>query len=79
LAPFDPAILSRKSASLSRPVLFHYTANPETLRAMAANLFAAIGEGLRASPRQRYKLSDAARAHRDLEGRRTVGASVLVP
>jgi NADPH2:quinone reductase len=60
-------------------VLFHYTADPETLRAMAANLFAAIDAGLRAAPRQRYALSQAAQAHRDLEGRRTVGASILVP
>jgi len=77
--PVDPAIFSRKSASLTRPVLFHYTADPETLRAMAANLFAAIDAGLRAAPRQRYALSQAAQAHRDLEGRRTVGASILVP
>jgi NADPH:quinone reductase-like Zn-dependent oxidoreductase len=79
LDPFDPAILSRKSASLTRPVLFHYTAEPETLRAMAANLFAAIAGGMRAAPRQRYPLAEAARAHRELEGRRTVGASVLIP
>lgn len=79
LDPVDPAIFSRKSASLTRPVLFHYTADPETLRAMAANLFAAIDAGLRAAPRQRYALSQAVQAHRDLEGRRTVGASILVP
>jgi NADPH:quinone reductase-like Zn-dependent oxidoreductase len=79
LDPVDPAMLSRKSASLTRPVLFHFTADPETLRAMAANLFAAIAGGLRAAPRQRYPLAEAARAHRDLEGRRTVGASILVP
>jgi NADPH:quinone reductase len=28
---------------------------------------------------QRYALQDAAQAHRDLEMRRTVGASVLIP
>lgn len=79
LDPLDPAIFSRKSASLTRPVLFHYTAEPEVLRAMAANLFAAIAGGMRAAPRQRYPLNEAARAHRDLEGRRTVGASILTP
>jgi NADPH:quinone reductase-like Zn-dependent oxidoreductase len=79
LDPVDPAIFSRKSASLTRPVLFHYTSDPETLRAMAANLFAAIAGGLRAAPRQRYPLAEAARAHRELESRRTVGASVLIP
>jgi NADPH2:quinone reductase len=72
-------LLSRKSASLTRPVLFHFTSDPDMLRAMAANLFAAIAGGLRAGPRQRYPLAEAARAHRELEGRRTVGASVLIP
>jgi NADPH:quinone reductase-like Zn-dependent oxidoreductase len=28
---------------------------------------------------QRYKLADAASAHRDLEARKTTGATVLVP
>jgi len=28
---------------------------------------------------QRYKLADAAQAHRDLEARKTTGASVIVP
>jgi NADPH2:quinone reductase len=28
---------------------------------------------------QRYPLADAAQAHRDLEGRRTTGATVLIP
>jgi NADPH:quinone reductase-like Zn-dependent oxidoreductase len=79
LDPVDPALLSRKSASLTRPVLFHFTSDPDMLRAMAANLFAAIAGGLRAGPRQRYPLAEAARAHRELEGRRTVGASVLIP
>ncbi|HNQ76959.1 MAG TPA: zinc-binding dehydrogenase, partial [Pseudothauera hydrothermalis] len=28
---------------------------------------------------QRYPLADAAQAHRDLEGRRTTGSTVLLP
>jgi NADPH2:quinone reductase len=28
---------------------------------------------------QRYPLSDVVRAHKDLEGRRTTGSSVLIP
>jgi NADPH2:quinone reductase len=34
---------------------------------------------LRVQIGQRYALQDAAQAHADLEGRRTVGASVLIP
>jgi NADPH2:quinone reductase len=30
-------------------------------------------------PRQSYALKDAAQAHRDLEGRKTVGSTILVP
>jgi NADPH2:quinone reductase len=28
---------------------------------------------------QRYPLADAARAHRDLEARKTTGSSILIP
>jgi len=30
-------------------------------------------------PRQSYALKDAAQAHRDLEGRKTTGSTILVP
>lgn len=72
--------LSAKSATLSRPVLFHYTADPTELKAIVANVFDLVVRGvLRVDVRQRYPLGDAARAHRDLESRRTIGASVLLP
>jgi NADPH2:quinone reductase len=46
----------------------------------AADLFSTLKSGaVRISVKQRYPLSDAARAHRDLEARRTVGSSILVP
>jgi NADPH2:quinone reductase len=39
-----------------------------------------IGRGLvRIEIGQTYPLQDAAQAHRDLEGRRTVGSTVLLP
>jgi NADPH:quinone reductase-like Zn-dependent oxidoreductase len=78
--PLDPAALEARSATLSRPVLFHYTANPEDLRAIAGNVFDMLARGaLRVAIHQRYALADAAQAHRDLESRRTTGASILVP
>jgi NADPH2:quinone reductase len=78
--PIDPEALEAKSATLSRPVLFHYTANPEDLRAIAGNVFDMLARGaLRVAIHQRYVLADAAQAHRDLESRRTTGASILVP
>ena len=76
----DMAALSAKSATLSRPVLFHYTATRARLAAMADALFAAVrGNVLRTEIRHRYPLSAAADAHRDLEARRTAGQIVLLP
>jgi NADPH:quinone reductase-like Zn-dependent oxidoreductase len=78
--PIDPGALSAKSATLSRPVLFHYTANAEDLRTISGNVFDMLGRGvLKVAINQRYALADAAQAHRDLESRRTTGASILVP
>ena len=81
-APEPPPLtaLSAKSATFSRPVLFHYTADPAVLREMAGNVFDLVTRGLlRVEIGQRYPLAEAARAHRDLEARRTIGASVLMP
>ena len=39
LPPLDPRRQAAKSLRISRPVLFHYTADPVRLRAMAANVF----------------------------------------
>ena len=70
--------LGEKSATLSSPVLFHYTA--EHLGEMAGRVFAALREGiLKVETRHRYPLSSAAQAHRELEGRRTIGPLVLLP
>jgi NADPH2:quinone reductase len=47
---------------------------------MAEELFAVVGSGAVKIPvNQKYPLKDAAKAHRDLEGRETTGSSILVP
>jgi NADPH:quinone reductase len=70
--------LTAKSGTLSRPVLFHYTA--EHLQEMAGNVFSALRDGtIRVDVRHRYPLAAAADAHRDLEARRTSGQIVLLP
>ena len=70
--------LTHKSGTLSRPVLFHYTA--EHLQQMAGSVFSALRDGtLRVDVRHRYPLAAAADAHRDLEARRTSGQVVLLP
>ncbi len=70
--------LTAKSGTLSRPVLFHFTA--EHLNEMAGNVFRALRDGtLKVEVRHRYPLAAAADAHRDLEARRTAGSVVLLP
>ena len=72
--------LSSKSGTLSRPVLFHYTAQRPMLEEIARNTFEALKNGtLRVEIRHRFPLSAAAEAHRELEARRTSGPIVLLP
>ena len=78
---FDPALLSAKgSLFLTRPTLFTYSAKPADLQAMAAELFQVVGDGIvKIEVSQTYALADTAQAHRDLEARKTTGASILLP
>ncbi len=70
----------RGSLFLTRPVLFHYTAKREDLLSMASELFAVLeDEAVRVVIGQRYALREVELAHRELENRRTVGASILLP
>lgn len=72
--------LTSKSATLSRPVLFHYTAERAVLQEIAGNVFKSLRDGtLRVELRHLYSLAAAAEAHRDLEARRTTGSIVLLP
>lgn len=79
--PFDIGLLAQKgSLFLTRPMLFTYIARREDLLAMAEELFAAIRQGwLDVKIGQRFSLSQAAEAHRALESRRTIGATLLLP
>src|SRR5262245_15676722 len=79
LPPLDPGLQSAKSLRVSRPVLFHYTADPVRLRAMAATVFSMFERGvLRVSLRHRYPLSAAGTALSALESRQTAGSIVLL-
>lgn len=76
-----PQVLAAKgSLYLTRPGLPHYTATVEQLDDTAADLFAVLESGaVKIAPPRRYKLEDAAQAHRDLEARKTTGSLVLTP
>ncbi len=79
--PFDIGILSQKgSLYLTRPTLATYTATRPELEATARDLFQVVQEGkVKVEVRHTYPLAEAAQAHRDLEGRKTVGSIVMVP
>ncbi len=81
VAPFAPAELAKRhSLYVTRPVLFDFIATRERLLAASGELFARLRDGtVRVKVRQRYALADAAKAHRDLEARRTSGSTVLLP
>jgi NADPH2:quinone reductase len=81
VAPLDISLLAAKgSLFLTRPSLMTYTARREDLLAHAADLFDVVARGaVTIDVRQTYPLSEAARAHRDLEARRTTGSTVLLP
>ena len=77
----SPLELARRgSLFLTRPSLFAYIARRDDLEAAARETFRIVSSGkVRITIGQRYALADAAAAHRDLEARRTVGATVLLP
>lgn len=79
--PFELAILAAKgSLYATRTTLGTYVAKRADLEANAAELFHMVETGaVKIRVNQRYPLSETAQAHRDLEGRKTTGSTVLVP
>ncbi|MES2320580.1 MAG: quinone oxidoreductase [Pseudomonadota bacterium] len=79
--PFSLAELaSRGSLFITRPTLFAYAAERGDLESMAADLFEMVASGkVKIDVNQRYRLSEVAQAHIDLEGRKTTGSSILLP
>jgi NADPH2:quinone reductase len=79
VGPVDIGILAAKgSLFLTRPTLNTYTASREDLLTAARELFQVVQSGaVKIAVNQTYPLREAARAHRDLEGRKTTGQTVL--
>jgi len=81
VAPLDPQILSRKgSLFLTRPTLFVYTADRESLEWRARDVLGDVAAGrLKVRVGATWPLAEAADAHRALEGRKTTGKVLLIP
>ncbi|MEM7068947.1 MAG: quinone oxidoreductase [Pseudomonadota bacterium] len=68
------------SLSACRPTLFHYIATQQELARRSRQLFKMIGDGkINIQINQTYGLKDVSKAHRDLEGRKTTGQTILIP
>ncbi len=79
--PFDPQRLNAGgSLYLTRPTMGHYLRDVRERRWRSDEVFAAAADGsLKVRIGARYPLAEAARAHDDLEQRRTTGKVILVP
>src|SRR4051794_36868250 len=77
--PFPPNMLAQKgSLYLTRPTLFHYIATRAQLEQSASELFQIVTSGkVKIEVQQRFRLAEAAEAHRALQDRRTTGSTVL--
>ncbi len=78
---FDVTLLAAKgSLWVTRPAMVDYALPRPNLLKMADELFDLVLQGkIVSAPKQSFALADAAEAHRALESRQTIGATVLIP
>ncbi|EFL90333.1 quinone oxidoreductase [Ahrensia sp. R2A130] len=81
LPDVDLGILAAKgSLFATRPTLFNYIATRSQLEETAGDLFEVVQSGaMKIAINQTFPLADAKGAHEALEGRRTVGSTLLKP
>ncbi len=81
IAAFDIGLLLLKgSLFATRPSIAGYAVTRQDLLRMADEMLALVKAGkIVSEARQTYALKDAAQAHRDLEARKTTGATLLLP
>jgi len=57
-----------------------YALNRSLLEPMSVDLFDRVTKGqIKIDIKQQYPLADTVQAHRDLEGRKTTGTTILIP
>lgn len=73
-------LAAKGSLFVTRPTLMSYAGTPVRLQTMARDLFRRVRNGdIKIRIDQTYPLNQAEQAHRDLEGRKTTGSTVLLP
>lgn len=80
IGPVELGIFAQKgSLFFTRPSLANYAAKRADLLAMAKDLFDVVLSGaVKIEVGQTFPLDEAAHAHREIEGRKTVGSTVLI-
>jgi len=77
---FEIPMLAKKSATLSRPMVFHYTRTRAQLLDMSTKLFKALIEGNLKTPNPlELPLKDASKAHELLASRKVTQPIILIP
>jgi NADPH2:quinone reductase len=80
VAPLEMPQLAVKSASVTRPIIFHYLADDARRREMAAALFDALASGtITAEAGRAFPLARAGEAHAVLESRTATSPLILIP
>ncbi len=78
--PFEVSRLAAASFSISRPILFHYIADPAEREPLLAHLFDGLQRGVLTVPPSRvFPLADAAGAHAVLESRAATAPIIMQP
>jgi NADPH:quinone reductase len=78
--PVSPSVLQKGSLFLTRPMLGDYTATHEELERRADEVFRLVRSGkLKVKIQKVFPLSQAAEAHRVMQGRETTGKLLLIP
>ncbi|KAK4696558.1 NADPH:quinone reductase, partial [Lecanoromycetidae sp. Uapishka_2] len=78
--PFLISRLSPKNAKVARPTLFNYITTREEFERYGNELFKLMSEDKFITRiHEGYRLNDVAKAHNDLEGRKTMGKLLLIP
>ncbi|BBE33135.1 quinone oxidoreductase [Sphingosinicella microcystinivorans] len=73
-------LAARGSLFVTRPTVAHYYATPSDFQAGTTRFMEMLATGkLKADSHQRRALADAAQVHRDLEARKTTGATIMLP
>ncbi|CAF9920527.1 MAG: NADPH:quinone reductase [Alectoria fallacina] len=80
VAPFSISKLSAKNVRIVRPSLFNYISTRDEFDHYANKLFKMMAEEhFKTRIHETYPLKDVARAHDDLEGRKTMGKLLMTP